>query len=62
MDVTIHFQKAAADDVDIEVPYASLIGSINYCAITTRPDISYAMNKCAQYTSKPMTVHWNAAK
>ena len=62
MDATIYLQKATVDDIDIDVPYASLIGSINYCAITTRPDISYATNKCAQYTSRPTTIHWNAAK
>ena len=45
MDATIHFQKMAADDINIDVPYASFIGSINYCAITTQPDISYATNK-----------------
>src|SRR3979490_1220646 len=35
----------------MDIGYASLIGSINYCAISTRPDISYAMNKYAQFTS-----------
>ena len=27
-----------------------------------RPDISYATNKCVQFTSKLMLIHWEAAK
>ena len=34
IDTTIHFQKTATDDTGIDIPYTSLIGSINYCAIT----------------------------
>jgi hypothetical protein len=49
-------------DETVDIPYASLIGSINYCAVATRPDISYASNKCAQFTSKPTLVRWEAAK
>ena len=30
--------------------------------ITTRPDISFAVNKCAQFTLKPSVTHWEAAK
>ena len=62
MDATIDYQKMAADDKPIDVPYASLIGSLNYCVITTQPDISYATNKCAQFTSKPLQIHWEAVK
>ena len=46
----------------MDIGYASLIGSINYCAISTRPDISYATNKCAQFTSNPTITHWEAAR
>ena len=42
--------------------YASLIGSLNYCAVATRPNISYATNRCAQYASNPNIIHWEAAK
>ena len=47
---------------EIDVPYASLIGSINYCSVSTRPDIAYATNRCAQFTSHPTTEHWEAVK
>ena len=46
----------------IDISYASLIGSINYCAVSTRPDIAYATNKCAQSTSCPTADHWEAAR
>ena len=49
-------------DDTIDIPYASLISSINYFAISTCPDIAYATNKCAQFTSQPMLTHWEAAK
>ena len=35
MDTTIDYQKMAADNNPIDIPYASLIGSLNYCVIAT---------------------------
>ena len=35
MDATIDYRKTAADDNPIDIPYASLIGSLNYCVIAT---------------------------
>ena len=29
----------------LDIPYASLIGCINYCAVSTRPDIIFSTNK-----------------
>ena len=62
MDMTSDLQASTSDDDLIDVPYASLIGSINYCSVATRPDYSFAMNKCAQFTSKPNITHWEAGK
>ena len=42
--------------------YANLIRSLMYLAITTRPDIAYAINKLAQFTSAPKLKHWTAVK
>ena len=42
--------------------YANLIGSLMYLAIATRPDIAYAINKLAQFTSVPKPKHWTAVK
>ena len=62
MDPTIDLHASIEEDMILDVPYASLIGSINYCAISTRPDIAFAVNKCAQFTSWPNLIHWTAAK
>jgi len=62
MDNNTNFRMATDDEEAINIPYASLIGSINYCAVSTRPDIAYATNKCAQFASKPTLAHWEAAK
>ena len=42
--------------------YANLIGSLTYLAIATCPDIAYAINKLAQFTSAPKTKHWTAVR
>src|SRR5271155_6287427 len=42
--------------------YASLIGSLMYAAIATRPDIAYVVNRLASFTANPTLSHWNAAK
>jgi hypothetical protein len=42
--------------------YATLIGSLMYLALGTRPDIAYAVNKLAQFTSQPKPKHWTALK
>ena len=62
MDSSADLRISTNDDETIDIPYASLIGSINYCAISTQPDIAFTTNKCAQFTSKPNLTHWEAAK
>ena len=42
--------------------YASLIGSLQYLANATRPDIAYAVNRLATYTANPGFKHYGAAK
>jgi hypothetical protein len=34
-------------------PYQEIIGSLMYLAVNTRPDIAYAVNTCARFSSKP---------
>lgn len=42
--------------------YASLIGSLQYLATATHPDIAYAVNRLASYTANPTLTHYSAAK
>lgn len=43
-------------------PYRSLIGSLMYLAISTRPDIAYAVQQLCKFMDCYGTVHWEAAK
>jgi transposase InsO family protein len=49
-------------DERITYGYATLIGSLMYLALGTRPDIAFAVNKLAQFTHDPKPMHWTAVK
>lgn len=49
--------KDAAD-----VPYRQLIGSLMYLAVSTRPDIAFAVSNLSQFLTNPSIDHWKAAK
>ncbi|KAI3526642.1 hypothetical protein L1887_05902 [Cichorium endivia] len=42
-------------------PYRKLVGSLQYLAFT-RPDVSYAINRLAQFMHAPSQIHWQALK
>ena len=42
--------------------YASVVGSIMYAQICTRPDISFATGMLGRYQSNPEMEHWKATK
>jgi hypothetical protein len=37
--------------------YRSIIGMLNYLASSTRPDIAFAVHRCARFTTAPHHVH-----
>jgi hypothetical protein len=45
-----------------QVPYISVVGSLMYLAVTSRPDIAYAAGVLARFNSNPGPSHWQAAK
>ncbi len=45
-----------------DVPYNSLIGSLQYAAITTRPDITMVVSHLSRFHVEPSTKHWGAGK
>ena len=40
------------------VPYASVVGSLMYAMVYTRPDIAHAMGVLSRFMSKPGKEHW----
>ena len=47
---------------DFQQQYQSVIGSLLYITLGTRPDISYAIIKIAQFASNPSSDHMKKAK
>ena len=45
-----------------KIPYASVIGSIMYAMLCTRPDVSYALSMISTFQSDPSECHWIAVK
>lgn len=55
--------KATEDEEVLDQKsYQSLIGSLMYLALCTRPDIAFAVGMLARFNSKPNQSHWTAAK
>ncbi|CAJ2661755.1 unnamed protein product [Trifolium pratense] len=44
------------------IPYASVVGSLMYAQVCTRPDIAFAVGILGRYQSNPGMDHWKAAK
>jgi hypothetical protein len=42
-------------------PYQSLIGTLMYAMLGTRPDIAFAVGTLSKYSSNPGRKHWNEA-
>jgi len=45
-----------------ELPYASVMDSLMYAMVCTRPDIAQAMRVVSRYMSNPGKEHWRAVK
>ena len=46
----------------VNKPYASLVGSLMYAQVCTRPDLAFAISVLGRYQSNPGEQHWVAAK
>ncbi|KAG8187946.1 hypothetical protein JTE90_027717 [Oedothorax gibbosus] len=44
-----------------DIPYHSLIGSLMYLSVATRPDITHSVNFLSQFNNNPGKLHWQAA-
>ena len=45
-----------------KIPYASVVGSLMYAQVCTRPNIAYIVGVLGRYLSNPGMNHWKAAK
>ncbi|CAL9029582.1 unnamed protein product, partial [Prunus brigantina] len=52
------FEKAEMRDK----PYASVVGSIMYAQVCTRPDLAFSISVLGRYQANPGLAHWKAAK
>ena len=62
MDPNVKLNPSEGEIGDRGNAYASLIGSLMYLAVATRPDIAYAVHRLGSFTSNPDMSHWMAAK
>ena len=57
------FTELAENEEPVDIKqYQAAIGSLNYAAIATRPDISTAVGKLSQYMRNPSKDHWAGVK
>ena len=62
-DVNSKLQPAAIQaDPFKQTEYRSAVGSLMYLAVSTRPDIAFAVNNLARFNSNPQKEHWTALK
>ena len=63
MDVNVKLVKDDGYSKPVDpVQYQSMVGSLIYAAIATRPDIAHAVNTLAKFNSSPNEAHRTAAK
>ena len=63
LDPNVKLEKNPEEtDGDWSNSFASLIGSLQYLATATRPDIAFTVNRLAAYTANPNMSHWTAVK
>ena len=52
---------AAGKELMSKLPYASVIGHLQYLNTCTRPDSAYVLSKLSRYLKNPGLMHWQAA-
>ena len=61
VELGINLEKATEEqDKKLIQTYQQQVGSLIYLAINTRPDIAYAVNRCARFMANPNQSHFRA--
>lgn len=64
--ITLSKTQCPVEPKDVErmksIPYASVVGSIMYAMMYTRPDVSYALSMTSCYQANTGESHWIAVK
>lgn len=64
-DTHMHLQSnLGSDDLPLSssVPYREAVGCLMYAMVLTCPDIAFAVNRVAKFTSQPHNSHWIVVK
>ncbi|GMF41340.1 unnamed protein product [Phytophthora fragariaefolia] len=65
-DLKLTKKMSAADRDERELmktkPYRSVVGSLMYLMLGSRPDLAYLVRECSQFLENPGVLHWRAAK
>ena len=48
-------------DLELQSRFQTVIGSLLYLTLSTRPDIAFAVTKLAQHSARPSQVHLDKA-
>lgn len=63
MDLNVRLDNVACEDMEVDRKlYLSIVGSLMYAALGTRPDISYSVTALSRYNVQPLKMHLTAAK
>ena len=54
-------KSAYEGETDVNLEYRQVVGALMYCAICTRPDISYSVSFLSRYLDRPTRHLWSAA-
>lgn len=57
-----YFPPSSVTEESKTLPYQNLIGALLYLAVSTRPDISFAVSYLSQFNTCYNKTHWKAAK
>ena len=59
VDASTKLIKAVDNDTDVDQKlYQSVVGSLLYLSLATRPDITFAVSNVAKFCAKPSKQHW----